>query len=135
MAWVERNKPGYVVNGSQYESYSVISAITNNNLELVVIRTRTSNQTVFSKLIYQLGARLHVKYKEEYKKFILIADEARYHRTKKVKNTIKQNELMIIQTVAYSPEFSSVELLINWVKSKIRKSLRTGKYNKFIFIV
>ena len=36
MAWVERNKSGYVVNDSPYESYSVISAITNNSLELVV---------------------------------------------------------------------------------------------------
>ena len=135
MAWVERNKPGYVVNDSPYESYSVISAITNNSLELVVIRTGTTNQTVFSEFINQLGARLHIKYKEEYKRFILTADGARYHWKKKVKNTIIQNGLMMIQTVTYSPEFSPVELFINWAKGKIKKSLRTGKYSKFIYKV
>ena len=101
-------------------------------MELVVIKAGTTNQTVFSEFINQLGARLHIKYIKEYKRFILTADGDRYHWTKNVKNTIKQNELMMIQTVAYSPEFSFVELFIKFMKDKIRKALRTGKYSKFI---
>ena len=69
MAWVERSKSGYFVNDSTYESFSVISAITNDNLELVVIELGQHSKFFFE-FINQLDARLHVKYKEEYKRFI-----------------------------------------------------------------
>ena len=127
MAWVKKNKAGYVVSESSNESYSVIAAITDNNLELVAIRKGTTNQYVFCEFINQLSSQLLTKYNQDKKRFILTTDGAKYHWTENVKNMIKNSELMMIQTVAYSPEFSPVEIFINWVKGHIRKFLRNGK--------
>ena len=34
---------------------------------------------------------------------------------------------MMVQTIAYTPEFSAVEIFINCVKNKIRKKIRQQK--------
>ena len=67
MAWVKKNKAGYVVSESSNESYSVIAAITDNNLELVAIRKGTTSQYVFCEFINQLSSQLHTKYNQDKK--------------------------------------------------------------------
>ena len=116
------------ISDSSNERYSVIAAITDNNQELVAIRNGTTDQTIFCELINQLWDQIQAKYGQDKKRVILIADGAKYHWTEKVKNTIKEKVLMMIQTVTYRLEFSPVELFINWVKGHFRKLLRTGEY-------
>ena len=91
----------YTISDSSNERYSAIAAITDNNLEVVAIGNGTTDQTIFCKFINQLMDQIQAKYRQDKKRFILTVDGTKYHWTEKVKNTIKENELMMIQTVAY----------------------------------
>ena len=92
-------------NNYSNERYLVIATITDNNLELVAIRNGMTDQTIFYEFINQLGVQIQAKYRQDKKRFILTADGAKYHWTEKVKNTIKENEIMMIQTVDIDMNF------------------------------
>ena len=70
---------------------------------------------------------LKIRFWDRIDKIILSANGARYHSVKEVDTVLKQNKIMLIQTVPYTPEFSPIEIFINWVKNKIRKKIRNGK--------
>ena len=109
------------------EKFNVISAISNSDVELAVITKRNTNRDVFLEFIVKLISVLREKYKKQILRIILTWDGARYHLVSEVNEFIKKEGVMMVQTIAYTPEFSAVEIFINCVKNKIRKKIRQQK--------
>ena len=126
-AWVHKGKSGYVTQETHKGSYSVIAAITDTNFELIKISNCNTNGEVFNEFIEELDNILMQKYGDRKTRFIVSADGARYHWIDSVKGTLKKAELIMIQTVPYTPQFSPVEIFINCIKNRIKMRLRQSK--------
>ena len=125
--WTKKGVLGYVIQEQPPHKYSVIAAISEEALELWAISDTNTNGDVFIAFIEELDTRLSRRYGERKREFIMTCDGARYHSTNAVKNKVKDLKMTLVQTVPYSPEFSPVEIFINWIKSHIRRSMRKLK--------
>ena len=127
MSWCQLGISCYVTQHLIQEKFNVISAISNSDVELAVITKRNTNRDVFLEFIVKLISVLREKYKKQILRIILTWDGARYHLVSEVNEFIKKEGVMMVQTIAYTPEFSAVEIFINCVKNKIRKKIRQQK--------
>ena len=75
----------------------------------------------------KLLSNLKLKYQEYIAKIIILWDVARYHLVNEIDKLLKSEEIMMVVTIPYTPEFSFVELFINNIKSKFRAKLRKGR--------
>ena len=129
-AWTAKGVSGFSIQEQPSFKYSVIAAISEDALELATISKDNTNGDVFVAFIEELDKRLSIRYGDRKRVFIMTCDGARYHSTKDVKRKVDELKITLIQTVPYSPEFSPVEIFINWVKSHIKKYLRKLKKDK-----
>ena len=90
-------------------------------------KKNNTNGVVFVNFLKILIKNLKIRFWDRIDKIILSANGARYHSLKEVDTVLKQNKMILIQKVAYTPKFSPIEIFINWVKNKIRKKIRNGK--------
>ena len=127
MAWTEKGWSGYDLNDTIQNLWSVIAAISNFSFETATISKINIDEVVFVKFLKILIENLKIRFWDRNDKIILSADGSRYHSVKEIDTVLKQNKKMIIQTVPYTPEFSPIEIFINWVNNKIRKKIRNGK--------
>ena len=127
MVWTEKGWSGYELNDTIQNRWSVIDAISNFSFEAVAISKNNTNGTVFVEFLELLIENLKIRFWDKINKIVLSADGARCHNVKEVDAILKKNKMMLIQTIPYTPEFSPIEIFINWEKSKIRKKIRNGK--------
>ena len=127
MAWSKRGESGYAIQQQIVSRFSVIPAIWDSNLELVAISKSNTNGGVFAEFMKLLNEEMEKRYSELKERIVITLDGARYHWVKDVKEYWRKMNLMVVQTPPYIPQFSPVELFINWVKSKIRKKIRMNK--------
>ena len=126
-AWTAKGVSGFSIQEQPSFKYSVIAAISEDALELATISKDNTNGDVFVAFLEELDKRLSIRYGDRKRSFIMTCDRARYHSTKDVKRKVDELKITLVQTVPYSPEFSPVEIFINWVKSHIKKYLRKLK--------
>lgn len=127
MWWSKKRQSGYSFQEMANESFSNIAAISSSWIEWLAVSKSRTNGDVFCAFLKKLISEIKRKYDIEREKVILTWDGARYHLMDKVKTLLVAEGIMMVQTVAYTPEFSPVELFINWVKNKIRKRIRKFK--------
>ena len=127
MAWCLKGQSQYCCMERSSKSYSLISGITNLGLELKTISCRSTKGQVFWEYLKLLIEVLKNNYKDQVKRVILTCDGARYHLIDQVDQILKDNGMLMVQTIPYSPEFTPIELFINAVKSIIRKRIRMSK--------
>ena len=124
MSWCQLGISNYVTQHFIQEKFNVISAISNSDVELAVITKRNTNRDIFLEFIVKLISVIREKYKKQISRIILTWDGTKYHHVSEVNEFIKKEGVMMIQTIAYTPEFSAVEIFIYCVKNKIRKKIR-----------
>ena len=127
MAWSKRGESGYTIQQPIVSRFSVIAAIWDTNLELVAISQANTNGGVFAEFMKLLNEEIEQRYREQKERIVITLDGARYHWVKDVEKYCRKMNLMVVQTPPYTPQFSPVELFINWVKSKIRMKIRMNK--------
>ena len=127
MAWSKRGESGYAIQQQIVSRFSVIAAIWDSNLELVAISKSNTNGGVFAEFMKLLNEEMKKRYTELKERIVITLDGALYHWVKDVEEYWRKMDLMVVQTQPYTPQFSPVELFINWVKSKIRKKIRMNK--------
>ena len=106
---------------------NVIACVSSTGFECIAISDKNSNGAVFLVFIDKLISNLKLKYGEYFAKIIIMWDGARYHLIQGIHNLLKSEEIMMVMTVPYTPEFSFIELFNNNVKNRFRAKLRKGK--------
>lgn len=69
----------------------------------------------FLSFVYQLRS------KEEKERMVLVVDNARIHRTKKLKKYCSKRKIIIVYLPPYSPDLNPIELLRKMLKREYRK--------------
>ena len=72
----------------------------------------------FLSFVYQLRVR------EQKEWMILIVDNARIHRTKKIESYCEKNKIVIVYLPPYSPDLNPIEILRKMLKKEYRKIQR-----------
>jgi len=72
----------------------------------------------FIKLLYK------VKHKQKKKWIVLIVDNARIHRTKKLQKYCEERNILLVYLPPYSPDLNPIELLRKILKREFRKIQR-----------
>ena len=124
MAWSKSGESGCNIQQPIVSRFSVIAAILNTNLELVVISQANTNRGVFAEHMKLLNEEIVQRYRELNERIVITLDCARYHWVKDVEKYCRKMNLMVVQTPPSTPQLLLVELFINWVKSKIRMKIR-----------
>ena len=127
MAWSKRGESGYTIQQPIVSRFSIIVTIWDKNLVLVAISQANTNGEVFAEFMKLLNEEIKQRYRELKERIVITLGGARYHWIKDVEKYCRKMNLMVVQTPPYTPHFSSAELFINRVKSKIRMKIRMNK--------
>ena len=127
MWWGKIGQSSFVTRAKSATKYSVISAISDNDIEALAISKQNTNKIVFLNFLEILVKSLLDKYSNQKNKLILWCDGAKYHLVKDVHDYLAKKGIIMIQNIPYTPEFSAIEIYIDWVKNKIRRMLRKSK--------
>ena len=83
--------------------------------KLIYQTSETKTWKDFLSLVYK------VRYEEEKEWLVLIVDNARIHRTKKLEEYCKNRKIVIVYLPPYSPDLNPIELLRKMIKREFRK--------------
>ena len=81
MAWSKIGESGYIIQNLSNENFSVIAAISDNDIECLAISKSNTNRKVFLEFMQMLIPSLKNKYGDKYRKLILICDGTKYIST------------------------------------------------------
>ena len=126
-SWVQKGVSGFVIDTRPTEKFNIIAAISDAGMQVMTINKINTNSKIFCEFLKLLIDHMTTTDKHIMKKVILTSDGARYHISKDTSKFLVENEVMMIQTVPYCPEFSPIENFNNWVKNKIRSRIRKSK--------
>ena len=101
--------------------------VSSNWFECIAICSDNTNGSVFWCFMDKVLSNLKLKYQEYFAKIIILWDGARYHLVNEMDKLLKSEEIMMVVTIPYTPEFSFVELFINNIKNRFRAKLRKGR--------
>ena len=93
----------------------------------MTINKINTNSKIFCESLKLLINHMTTPDKHIMKKVILTSDGARYHISKDTSKFLVEDEVMMIQTVPYCPEFSPIEIFNSWAKNKILSRIRKPK--------
>ena len=103
---------------------NVIAAVSWSGYEYIAVSEFNTTGSIFHIFLKKLIQHLKSKYDEYFARIILTWDGARYHQINNIHNLLITEEMMMVTTIPYTPEFSFIELFINNVKNKFRELLR-----------
>ena len=122
-------------NKKSDKKMNVIAAVSWSGYEYVMVSEFNTTGSIFCIFLKNLIQHLKLKYEEYFAKIILTCDGARYHQIKNIDNLLINEEMMMVTTIPYTPEFSFIELFINDVKNKFRKLLRKQRQNSCLIFI
>ena len=126
-AWVPKGKSGFVWVGETPKNFNIIIAICEDNVVFYKISHSNTNSEVFISFIRELKEKLREDSESNETNYILSLDNASYHKSNLAKSFLIRENIKAFTNVPYTPEFTAVELWINWIKNNIRKELRLGR--------
>ena len=126
--WVRKGQPGRKTMRPTDFKMSFIVAHSQTKIEGIVGTNTTFNQIKYAHFLKMLILKLKDDPEIESKRLVIVADNWRFHRTRKIKRFFKKERLVCLFIPPYSPEANACEKLINCVKCHIKEFINKQRW-------
>jgi transposase len=118
-AWIEKGKDKELPSNTGRKRININGALDVENLEVVVHEDPSINSTSTVRLLEELEEK-----NPEAEKVVVIADNARYYRSKEVFEYLEGSKIEMVFLPPYSPNLNLIERLWKYFKKEVLR----GKY-------
>ena len=118
-AWIEKGEEKEIPSNTGRKRININGALDVEHLEVVVHDDTTINSASTVSLLEELEER-----NPEAEKVVVIADNARYYRSKEVQGYLKDSKIEMVFLPPYSPNLNLIERLWKYFKKEVLR----GKY-------
>ena len=120
LTWSKPGKNSYLFQPTSYFDVSFIVAFSSSKIELLNATRTTYTAEIFVKFVYELSVN-------NPSNLVIIMDNAPIHKSEKVEQFWKTQNILMLTIPAYWPFLNPWEKLILKIKSTARKFQRQGK--------
>ena len=126
--WTRRGKPGRLFQKLPDFKMSFIVAHSQQGVEGIMGTSSTFNQTKYINFLKKLVIEVKNRQRIDNRKIAIVADNCRFHRTKRAQLFFKKEGIMWLFIPPYCPEINPCEKLINMIKEYVKKQVSQQRY-------
>jgi transposase len=120
-SWLKRGKSCFISNISLKGSISIISWIMTNGVSLSASVSGRINSKVFAEYLDKLFKYVETICQIPIRRIWLILDNCAVHRSKKIKEVLREKECHVWFLPQYSPELAPIEMYFGRLKKEVVK--------------
>jgi transposase len=125
-AWVLKGTEQYISTNTGRQRINLNGAYNVNNQDVIIREDPTINAQSTIKLFEQIQNKYSLKIR-----IYAIADNAKYYRSKLVKEYLKNSKIELIFLPSYSPNLNLIERLWKYLRKKVINTTYYPKFEQF----
>ena len=123
--WGPKNRKLYIAKMPEWFTISFIVGLSAQRYYGVIGKVGAINSIVVSQYIKDWMNQFNSTNEESSNNLVIVADNATIHKSKLVKDTIRELKVGIVTIVPYWPFLNPIESYISVIKSKIKKNQKS----------
>ena len=128
--WAQKGKPDRLYQKPPDFKMSFVVAHSQERVEGIMGTSSTFNQSKYIKFLKKLVVEIRQRPSVDQRKIVIVADNCRFHRTKRAQSFFKRERIMWLFIPPYSPEINPCEKMINMIKGYVKSQVSQQRYLK-----
>ena len=125
-AWIQKGTEKYIPTNTGRQRINLNGAYNMNNQDVIIREDPSINAQSTIKLFEQIQKKYPAK-----KRIYAIADNAKYYRSKLVKEFLKNSKIELMFLPPYSPNLNLIERLWKYLRKKVINTTYYPKFEQF----